>query len=74
VEASDLDNPNSRAEPKKGGFQATLQLSVRERPRSPSAHAWGVDDTVGVCHNQRATGKETTRKGHVSRVICMHGT
>jgi len=25
-------------------------------------------------HHQRATWKETTRKGHVPGVICMHGT
>jgi len=34
VEASDLGNPNSKAEPKKGGFQATFQHSVREKSRS----------------------------------------
>jgi len=27
-----------------------------------------------VRHNQRAPGKETTGKGHVPGVICMHGT
>jgi len=47
VEASDLSNPNSKAEPKKGGFQATFQHSVREKSRSQKVHAWGVDKAVG---------------------------
>ena len=32
---------------------------------------WEYDSTH---HHQRATGKETTRKGHVLEMICMHGT
>ena len=47
MEASDLSNPNSKAEPKKGGFQATFQHSVREKSRSQKVHAWGVDKAVG---------------------------
>jgi len=57
VEASDLDNPNSKAEPKKGGFQVIFQHSVREKSRSHKDHAWGVDKAVGRVIIKEPLGK-----------------
>jgi len=57
MEASDLDNPYSKAEPKNGGFQATFQHSIREKLRSQKVHAWGVDEAVGRVTIKEPLGK-----------------
>ena len=55
-----LVTPNSKDGSKK---VVSKPHSVRERPRSPSPHAWGVDDAVGC-----ATIKEPLGKRRLVRV------